>query len=114
MKSTVSLSCNNIKHFIYNTIRSAQLPAGAVLPAGRDRRGAGQHQHRQGGVLHPLQEGPAADHRHLAQGGVLRLRGRARRDLLRGTFRFYTTNPHDPNRGTLLSLRFIIYNYGNT
>lgn len=44
----------------------AQLPAGAVLPAGRDRRSAGQHQHRQGGVLHPLQEGLPADHRHLA------------------------------------------------
>lgn len=62
-----------------------QLPAGAVLPAGRDRRGPGQHQHRQGRLLHPLQEGLSADHRHLAQGGVLRVRRCAGRHLLGGT-----------------------------
>lgn len=61
-----------------------QLPAGAVLPAGRDRRGAGQHQHRQGGLLHPVEEGLPPDHRHLPQGGVLRLLRRARRHLLGG------------------------------
>ena len=48
-----------------------QLPAGAVLCPGRDRRSAGQHQHWQGGVLHPGEEGAAADHRYLTQGRVL-------------------------------------------
>lgn len=70
--------------FIIN-IFVVQLPASAILPVGRDRRRSGQHQHRQGGVLHPQQEGLAADHRHIAQGRVLRLRGRARRDLFGGT-----------------------------
>lgn len=70
-----------------------QLPAGAILPAGRDRRRPGQHQHRQGGLLHPQQEGQSADHRHLPQGGVLRLCRRARRDLLRGMLLAQYTSP---------------------